>query len=97
MAELVDAPDSKSGNGNVVQVRFLFRAPHQKSRFWGPLPGLLKAGFLFLAVRIAQQNQHEGNGCVYTYLLFASILCSVDFRLTASTGDGLAQLNPIAH
>ena len=26
MAELVDAPDSKSGIGNNVQVRFLFRA-----------------------------------------------------------------------
>jgi len=28
MAELVDAPDSKSGIGNDVQVRFLFRAQH---------------------------------------------------------------------
>jgi hypothetical protein len=27
MAELVDAPDSKSGIGNNVQVRFLFWAP----------------------------------------------------------------------
>jgi hypothetical protein len=28
MAELVDASDSKSGIGNDVQVRFLFRAPN---------------------------------------------------------------------
>ena len=39
MAELVDAPDSKSGYRKVVQVQFLFRAPKLKPA--------LRAGFSF--------------------------------------------------
>ncbi len=31
MAELVDAPDSKSGNGNIVRVRFSLPAPSNVS------------------------------------------------------------------
>lgn len=29
MAELVDAPDSKSSDSNIVRVRFPLRPPHQ--------------------------------------------------------------------
>ncbi len=37
MAELVDAPDSKSGIGNNVQVRFLFRAQNLKKINLSPI------------------------------------------------------------